>query len=73
MEKRKDMFVFVPDTFDKDMFVFVPDTFKQICVSFLHLLVKYSALQLFRYLFSSLIENFPEYWAKEIFYRPSNI
>ena len=57
----------------KDMFVFVPDTFKQMCVSFLHLLVKYSALQLSRYLFSSLIENFPECWAKEIFYRPSNI
>ena len=57
----------------KDMFVFVPDTFKQMLVSFLHFLVKYSALQLPRYLFSSVIGNFPEYWAKEIFYRPSNL
>ena len=45
----------------KVMFVFVPDTFKQMRVSFLHLLVKYNALQLPLYLFSFLVETVPEY------------
>ena len=43
------------------MFVFVPDPCMQICVSFLHLLVKHSALQLPCYLFSFLVETFLKY------------
>ena len=60
------------------IFVFVPDTCKQMSVSFLHLLVKHSALQLPCYLFSSLVETFPEYrksWSKKMYltdYRATN-
>ena len=43
------------------MFVFVPDACRQMCVSFLHLLVKHSVLHLPCYLFSSLVETFLEY------------
>ena len=49
------------------MFAFVPDTFNQMFVSFLHLLVQYSALQLPPYLFSFLAETFPEYREKKYF------
>ena len=57
------------------MIAFVPDACRQMCVSFLHFLVKHSALQLPCYLLSSLVETFLEYrriWSKKIFYRLSN-
>ena len=57
------------------MFVFVPDACRQMNVSFLNLFVKHRALQLPRYLFSSLVETFLEYriiYSKKIFYRLSN-
>ena len=43
------------------MFVFIPDACRQMCVSFLNLLVKHRALQLPCYLFSSLVEKFLGY------------
>ena len=57
------------------MFVFVPNACRQMCVSFLHLLVKHSPLQLPCCLFSSPVETFLEYrriCSKRIFYRLSN-
>ena len=38
-----------------------------MCLSFLHLPVQYSASELARYLFSSLVETFPEYQGKKYF------
>ena len=57
------------------MFVFVSDVCRQMCISFLHLLVRHSALQLACYLFSSLVESVLEYrgsQSKKIFYRLSH-
>ena len=52
------------------MFIFVPDACRQIFVSFLHFLVKHSALQLPCYLFSSLWRlfwNIGEFVGKKYF------
>ena len=57
------------------MFAFVSDVCRQVCVSFLHLLVTHSAFQLTFYLFSSLVKSDLEYrgiQSKKIFYRLSN-
>ena len=59
------------------IFVFVPDACRQMCVSFLHLLVKHSALQSPCYLFFlslRLLWNITEFVAKKYFtdYRTAN-